>query len=192
MQGSFTRIFPARSQNFLGFIKNFPACTPAACKKFKQSRLGWKHVISFLKLFENLLFKPKDRINSNIFGEFCQHGNLLANIFPVVCSQISAQPSFLKKSKLFDKINRFCIKPVNAEILYLYQRLSKTFPEFLFFVRKRKKKNFSQILRSGRRTSSFAFIRRRTFAYYLDRAGYGTIFVVKHSLTNGQAMTNQW
>ena len=40
MQGSFTRFFPARCLNCLGFIKNFPACRPAACKKFKQSQLG--------------------------------------------------------------------------------------------------------------------------------------------------------
>ena len=39
MRVSFTRIFPARSLNFLGSIKNFSACRPAACKKFKQSQL---------------------------------------------------------------------------------------------------------------------------------------------------------
>ena len=28
------------SLNFLGFIKNYPACRPAACKKLLQSQLG--------------------------------------------------------------------------------------------------------------------------------------------------------
>ena len=40
MQGSFTRFFPAGSLNFLGFLKSFPACIHATCKKFMQARLG--------------------------------------------------------------------------------------------------------------------------------------------------------
>ena len=31
---------PVVPLNFLGFIKNYPACRPAACKKFLQSQLG--------------------------------------------------------------------------------------------------------------------------------------------------------
>ena len=35
-----TRFTTGRLLNFLGFIKKYPACMPAACKKFKHSQLG--------------------------------------------------------------------------------------------------------------------------------------------------------
>ena len=41
MQCNSTRFTNGCILNFLGFIKNYPACRPAACKKFKQSQLGY-------------------------------------------------------------------------------------------------------------------------------------------------------
>ena len=40
LQSIFTSFFPARSLNFLCFIKNYPACMPVTCKKSRQFRLG--------------------------------------------------------------------------------------------------------------------------------------------------------
>ena len=39
MQCNSTRFTTGTLLNFLGFIKNYPACRPAACKKFQQSQL---------------------------------------------------------------------------------------------------------------------------------------------------------
>ena len=44
---------PEMSLNFLGFIKNYPACRPAACKKLLQSQLG-KSLIKSVKKINNL------------------------------------------------------------------------------------------------------------------------------------------
>ena len=40
MQCNSTRFTTGTFLNFLGFITNYPACRPAACKKFQQSQLG--------------------------------------------------------------------------------------------------------------------------------------------------------
>ena len=40
MQCNPTRFTTGTLLIFLGFIKNYPACSPAACKKFQQSQLG--------------------------------------------------------------------------------------------------------------------------------------------------------
>ena len=42
MQCNSTRFTTGILLNFLRFIKNYPACRPAACKKFQQSQLGQK------------------------------------------------------------------------------------------------------------------------------------------------------
>ena len=45
MQCNSTRFTTWITLNCLGFINNYPACRPAACKKFLQSQLGkhaWK------------------------------------------------------------------------------------------------------------------------------------------------------
>ena len=39
--------------NFLGFINNYPACRPAACKKFLQSQLGYEIPLNFLGFIIN-------------------------------------------------------------------------------------------------------------------------------------------
>ena len=38
------------SLNFLGFLKNYPACRPAACKKLLQSQLGSSVVAKHQKI----------------------------------------------------------------------------------------------------------------------------------------------
>ena len=41
MQCNSTNFTTGTLLNFLGFIKNYAACRPAACKKFQQSQLGY-------------------------------------------------------------------------------------------------------------------------------------------------------
>ena len=45
MQCNSTRFTTGTFLNFLGFITNYPACRPAACKKFQQSQLGYCQII---------------------------------------------------------------------------------------------------------------------------------------------------
>ena len=47
MQCNSTRFTTGNLLSFLGFIKNYPACRPAACKKFQQSQLGLLNSIFF-------------------------------------------------------------------------------------------------------------------------------------------------
>ena len=67
MQCNSTRFTNGCILNFLGFIKNYPACRPAACKKFKQSQLGIStakipiYVASLFKSFSHVtLSAPSD------------------------------------------------------------------------------------------------------------------------------------
>ena len=58
MQCNSTRFTNGCILKFLGFIKNYPACRPAACKKFKQSQLGpliVKNDLDSIKGDQNLL-----------------------------------------------------------------------------------------------------------------------------------------
>ena len=41
MQCNSTRFTTGSLLNFLVFLKNYPACRPATCKKFKQTQLGY-------------------------------------------------------------------------------------------------------------------------------------------------------
>ena len=51
MQCNSTRFITGTLLNFLGLIKNYPACRPAACKKFQQSQLGLPCVTFFRKIY---------------------------------------------------------------------------------------------------------------------------------------------
>ena len=65
MQCNSTRFTTGTLLNFLGCIKNYPACRPAACKKFQQSRLG---------KYENIL-KEKDIAKSSGIPKTVIHSN---------------------------------------------------------------------------------------------------------------------
>ena len=53
MQCNSTRLTTGTLLNFLGFIKNYPACRPAACKKFQQSQL-WLAVYNMAEVLSSL------------------------------------------------------------------------------------------------------------------------------------------
>ena len=89
MQCNSTRFTNGCILNFLGFKKNYPACRPAACKKFKQSQRGRSFqelsktcnfsLLSIPETEEKYALKRPDPLSESYKGKTLKSGNYCKN-----------------------------------------------------------------------------------------------------------------